>query len=445
MKWKCWRGFSVERGESQTTGGLGRHRTSPAAGTLQAGAGARCPRKGRRAPELRARLEELFAELEGYRRSLAGEGQAGVEMHTAALRMEGLAALKFQWCKELPFELVRCTDRQVAQWAVEEYDRVHDGDPASLHRVSRRCLSPRRPLGAAMRRFAAGGEMEPQLLSEISAYGAAPLDEGRIEGAHRDVRQVSTRGRPSPAWTCATVRLRDTLDCYRGIDRHDDVSFFHTAMVRWKAVLQLSPTAARMLRPQKVLERTAVDRVYRLRESGLADWSGLAPAVRKLLPAEPSARLGAAMLVQADFLQSIFRRGAWISLLDRSSAVPGAEVIVRFWHVLEASVKGKKVPGRAPHSSMALPALLQEWEPVVLETWPTLEVVCMPRSEPVVLDLCMLAPFAAVARDAQEPRRLAPPNGVLRLNGGGILTPVSAVTLQGVCSPGSAYVPARPP
>ena len=381
---------------------------------------ARCPWKGRRGPEARSRLAAFTDELEALRRKVA-QGKSAPELLAitqASRQLEGQLKLKFAWLSELPWRLWEIKDHVSAAEAVAEYDAQELRDPGRLHRVSRRLFSLESPLGRDMRAYARGDSLTEDLRRELWGYKLARIDESPVEGIHRDVRDVVQKSRAPPSWWASTLRLRENLAAWEACSSEADRVYFLRAFRNWTCAVQPRPREARLLRPCRMKPGDCRDFMYRLRLVSLMDWGPVGAFVSMALPAPPAARLSALRAMQCDWMRGVFKTGCWIAVGDQVDQV-------HVWLILDDAPASKKTLGPKAGVGMAVAALMQCFDPLVLESWPVTEPFeVLPAQDPRVCDLLHLLPFATIRRTARvcSVAAFAEHPGCTRLQIGGLLS-----------------------
>jgi hypothetical protein len=363
---------------------------------------AKCPWKGRRGPEARSRVAAFVVELEVLRRDLAADADAPevLELTQATRYLEGQLILKFAWLSQLPWRLWEVHDADSASSVILDFDAQEARDPSRAHRISRRMLSESTELGRAMRAFARGEPMSAELHRELWAYKLARLDESAVEGIHRDVRDIVQQSRSPPAWWASSLRLRENLAAWQACQRPGGQVYFLRAFANWTCVVQPRPREAALLRPCRVKARDAREFMYRLRMVALKDWGPLGAFVSAALPPQPMGRLSALRALQADWLQAAFRNGSWIAVPEPGLGGHEGDIQVRVLLTLDNAPSSKKTLGPKSGSGLAVPAVVQIFDPIILERWPVEEFEVVPAGEPAVMDLMDVAPFALLRRES---------------------------------------------
>ena len=371
-----------------------------------------CSWKGCRALELAQRVLAFAADLVVLRD--ADTGMEDVSTHDAVTRVLCVAQLKFAWVHELPYLIWQVHSPRTAAHFLATYDAAQ----TPQHRVSTRFGAG--DLRPDMERWAAGGRVSEALLLEVQAYQWCKLDDTWAESTHRDVSRDRARvTNASQAWQSSTLRLGQNLALWDKLDPHGRVRF-DIMFRRWKAIGQIVPRRALVLRQRKLSMKGVLQFVYRTAGHALEDWAGqlqhaLQPATRgDLLP-----QLTFSTCLQVDFLERVIKPGqlfsfpivddvAVLTCLETSALVSAdaqlheAGMAVQFMQLVEGRLRRRKLPcteSARLRRGMWCPVSVQLFsaetpmQPVWSPDGDVQTTTVRPQGTPVVRDIVHLAPW----------------------------------------------------
>ena len=161
---------------------------------------------------------------------------------------------------------------------------------------------------------AAGRGMSERLRCEVRSYQLCKVDDTWAEAAHRDVSCFGQRATAAKIpYIAASQRLGQTL---ASVDKMSQAELrqFHECMRKRKAIGQLSPGPAKVLRPARMKPRALASRVYRFDAAALRDWGAEVGGALALLDDRPAKRRSIATRLQIDYLASAIADGELLSL-----------------------------------------------------------------------------------------------------------------------------------
>ena len=165
-----------------------------------------------------------------------------------------------------------------------------------------------------MEQHAAGHGLSERLDCEIRSYQLCKVDDTWAEAAHRDVSGFFKRHTAaSIAYACASRRLAQTLGTVDRMTPHQ-LRFFYQCMRQHKAIAQIQPRPANILRPARLKTKVVNARVYRYDKAKMQDWSAEFGSAISFIAKQPSRRKGVVTRLQIEYLQCILGDGQLFSL-----------------------------------------------------------------------------------------------------------------------------------
>ena len=216
--------------------------------------------------------------------------------------------VRFQYLSSLPWAFCRASDQAVAAQCIAAFESrpLHEHDAVTRNFMAR--------LGPDLQINADTGSVTEALQREINAMNTAPLDESAGEGYHRATHHTRVRasGAKLPYIKAATrfkeniAGVRRYIQKYKGPGR----AAFRFDWARYKRLLQTKSSLK--WQPKRMKPRAFFERMYRMDEMSLEDWS---PLVVPTEPFEPGrARRNDNDRLATEWAQAVLKRGEYYSL-----------------------------------------------------------------------------------------------------------------------------------
>ena len=180
--------------------------------------------------------------------------------------------------------------------------------PGPQHSVSMRFGSG--DLRADMQVWASGRRPSRMLPIELDSYKWCKDEDTWVEAAHSDVSR-DERGvtRASQAWLSSTLRLREDLGLWEGLDAPGRFRF-EQMWRRRKAIAQLVPRRAIALTSRAMRPKAVLQLVYRTAGHAIENWSGhLKDALQPATRLEVMPQLTLCSRLQVEYLERVIKPG----------------------------------------------------------------------------------------------------------------------------------------
>ena len=241
-----------------------------------------CDLAGRRAPDAWDRVQRCLAELDRTAASAARQtfGHAAELVGTfvtCCAALKGIVLLKMQYMDRDPFLIVRARSPDVARATLTRHDAAVRAGRVP-HRIIRHFCAFASPLWRDFEALAACQGCSDRRSTELQPYAWCLLDESRIEGEHRSLRQESQRAHGvGHAFAASTLRHPQQIAMLSEARDHADRSALFERCWRSRKLTAAhhsfvpGPTlrVPRTLRAQRAT--TVVGTTHRLGQAGLVD------------------------------------------------------------------------------------------------------------------------------------------------------------------------------
>ena len=287
-----------------------------------------CPLAGRRMATAWLRVREFLRrdthagldDLGEISQEVAGEAAAASAVLTGAVHD------RTEFLDRLPYKLARLRSPGVAVQVLERFDFMTDSG-ARHHRVSLFFLSKSSSLRRHIEGLAAGLPMDIELARELMGIEWCLLDEGSVEGEHRDLGLESQRAHAAKhPFSVATVRLKQNRELLARIKGDGALTkLFHRCWGSWKILSELTQLDTFPHVPRQARKRTfkeSCNLIYRLGKSSFAEFGNLRGLFRDSeRRSQPLAYSNCGRLLSA-FLKSALQIGRVYSVPSLPNPVP---------------------------------------------------------------------------------------------------------------------------
>lgn len=208
-----------------------------------------------------------------------------LETVNAITKMMAILQVKFEWAAQAPCTTWKAHTTEGAAEFLKDYNEVirEGGRP---HRVSQYFCGEDSPIRADFELHASGHGASEKLMAELLAYSYCTLDDGWVEGGHRDITGIQQNKRSATVgYIAASTRLKQNLKLWENQGNRARITeYFRKYKAMGHHPGRPRPRLPRFTRKKGLKLKQAIQEVYRTGAASLLNWSARFEGIRNHSP-----------------------------------------------------------------------------------------------------------------------------------------------------------------